>query len=130
VHPTTRLPATVIAVVSVVITGAGLGACSRDSARNATPAEFCRVVKQEDARLADLAGSRDAVAKAAVTQKALVDSAPIEIRDDVDLLADGYEKAADGDFVGLASRMGRLEAAAKHVVRYTQATCDFDLNAR
>jgi len=120
----------VIAVVSVVITVTGLGACSRDGAPDATPAEFCRVVKQEDARLADLAGSRNAVAKAAVAVKALVDSAPNEIRDDVDLLADGYEKAADGDFVGLASSMSRLEAAAGHVVRYTQDTCDFDLNAR
>jgi hypothetical protein len=122
----------VLAVALAVITGAGLGACSRDGSgkSNATPAEFCGLVKKENARLADFAGNRDAISKTADDVKALAETAPSEIRDDVDLLADGYQKAADGDFVGLASRMGSLEAAVRRVLNYTRDTCDFDLNAR
>ena len=115
----------------VLVLAAGLGACTRGGGNdNATPAEFCRLVEEQDARLTDLAGTRAALEQAAVTVKALVDAAPDEIRDDVDLLADGYAKASNGEFLALASKMGQLEAAAKHLVKYTQDTCNFDLNAR
>lgn len=120
-------------VLLALAMGAGLGACSRGSAGgggNATAADFCRLVKQENARLADLAGSRAAVDRAAVDVKKLADAAPKEIRDDVQLLADGYQKAANGDFASLASKAAQFQAAVKHVTTYATDHCNFDVSAR
>jgi hypothetical protein len=112
--------------------GAGLGACSRGSAGagNASPAEFCRLVKQENARLTDLKGGTARLDRAAIAVKKLSRAAPGEIRDDVQLLADGYTKAANGDFAALASKVTKIEAAIKHVTTYTTDNCNFDLRAR
>ena len=120
-------------VLLVLLTGAGLGACSRGSAggaNNATAADYCRVVKQENARLADLTGGKARVDRAATAVKKLTRAAPSEIRDDVQLLADGYTKAANGDFAALASKVAKFEAAIKHVTKYTTDNCNFDLSAR
>jgi hypothetical protein len=128
-----RRPRIAAVVLLVLLTGAGLGACSRGSAgggSNATPADYCRVVKQENARLADLAGGKARVDRAATAVKKLSSAAPSEIRDDVQLLADGYTKAANGDFASLASKVTKFQAALKHVTKYTTDNCNFDLRAR
>ena len=112
---------------------AGLGACHRGGGtdnRAATVAGFCRLVKQEDARLADLAGTRALLARAATDVTKLEHAAPSEIEDDVKLLADGYRRAANGDFASLASKVAKIVAAAKHVATYTKDKCNFDINAR
>lgn len=115
-----------------VVAGLGLGACHRsdNGASTATVAGFCKVVKQERARLADLSGSRELVAQAATEIGKLVNASPPEIRDDVQLLADGYDKAANGDFASLASKAVKIQAAGTHVAKYTQGNCGFDLHAR
>jgi hypothetical protein len=121
------------AVIGLVLAlTAGLGACHRGGSDNsgATVAGFCRLVKQEDARLADLAGTRALLDRAATDVKKLERAAPSEIEDDVQLLADGYRRAANGDFASLASKVGRIVAAAKHVATYTKDKCNFDINAR
>jgi hypothetical protein len=117
----------------VLLTGAGLGACSRGSAGgagSATAAGYCRVVKQENARLADLAGRKALVDRAATAVKKLSGAAPREIRDDVQLLADGYTKAANGDFASLASQVTKFQGALERVTKYTTDNCNFDLRAR
>ena len=118
------------AIGLVLLMGAGLGACSRsdNGASTATAAGFCRMVKQENARLADLSGSREGVARAAAGIEKLVRASPAETRDDVQLLSEAYQKVANGDFASLASKATKLQAAGKHVAQYTQDNCDFDLN--
>jgi hypothetical protein len=120
-------------VLLVLATGAGLGACSRGSVGGgggSTVADYCRVVRQENARLTDLAGGKARADRSATAAKKLSRSAPDEIRDDVELLADGYTKAANGDFASLASRVTKFEAAIKHVAKYTTDNCNFDVRAR
>ncbi|MDQ1480386.1 MAG: hypothetical protein QOI44_1247 [Actinomycetota bacterium] len=120
-------------VLLVLATGAGLGSCSRGSTgggSTATAADYCRAVKQENARLTDLAGGKAIADRAATAVKKLSRAAPAEIHDDVELLADGYTKAANGDFASLASRVTKFEAALKHVTKYTTDNCNFDLRAR
>lgn len=120
-------------VLLVPALAAGIGACSRGSAGgggSATAAGFCRLVKQENARLADLTGSRAAVDRAAVDVKKLARAAPTEIRDDVELLADGYQKAANGDYASLASKAAQFQVAVKHVTTYATDRCNFDVSAR
>jgi hypothetical protein len=120
-------------VLLVLATGAGLGACSRGSVGGgggSTTADYCQVVKQENARLSDLTGGKARADRAATAVKKLSRAAPDEIRDDVELLADGYTKAANGDFASLASRVTKFEAALKHVTKYTTDNCNFDLRAR
>jgi hypothetical protein len=114
----------------VLALGLGLGACRRsdNGASTATVAGFCRVVKQAGARLAGLSGSRERVARAATEVRKLAGAAPADIRDDVQLLADSYDKAAAGDYAALASKAVKLVAAGKHVAKYTQDNCGIDLN--
>ena len=121
----------VVVTALALVMAAGLGACSRsdNGASTATVAGFCKLVKQERARLADLSGSRELVAQAATEIGKLVNASPPEIRDDVQLLADSYDKAANGDFAALASRATKLAAAGKNVAKYAQDNCGFDLNA-
>ncbi len=117
-------------IALVLVSGLALGACSRsdNGESTATVAGFCRVAKQEHARLANLSGSRELVAQAATEIKKLVHAAPAEIRDDVQLLADSYEQVANGDFAALASKAVKLQAAGQHVARYAQDNCHFDIN--
>jgi hypothetical protein len=119
----------VATIVLVLVSGLGLGACSRsdNGASTATVAGFCRVVKQEGARLANLSGSRELVAKAATEIQKLVHASPPEIRDDVQLVADSYEKVANGDFAALASRAVKLQAAGEHLAKYAQDNCHIDI---
>jgi len=117
-------------ITLVLVASLGLGACHRsdNGASTATVAGFCRLVKQEDARLANLSGSRQLVAQAATEIRKLVHAAPAEIRDDVQLLADSYEQVANGDYASLASRAVKLQAAGQHLAKYALDNCHFDIN--
>jgi hypothetical protein len=113
--------------VLVVMLGVGLSGCGGDE--GASVASFCAEVKKDTELFKQIGGTQDAINRANTALKELVNNSPSEVKDDVQTLSDGFEKAAAGDFAGVRRNAADFLAATKRVVAYTKKECGFDLDA-